>query len=150
VTARILGAVTGAAAVVAVMLVAQSGGHGDTRRAVHPLPKAVSPAGLVATSGVRVVRVATTGGGGLVDLRYQVVDPDAAAAVHDAKSPPAVVNEATGAVVDRLFMGHSHHGPAKAGVTYYLVLDNVGDAIRRGDRVAVVLGPARVEHVLVR
>ena len=61
--------------------------------AAHPLPELVSAAGLLERSGVRVVRVAATGGGGLLDLRYQVVDPGKAAAIHDAETPPALVDE---------------------------------------------------------
>jgi hypothetical protein len=110
----------------------------------------VSPAGLLERSGVRVVRVAASGGGGLLDLRFQVVDPDRAAAVHDADTPPALVDERTGGVIAGLFMGHSHHGRPKAGVTYYLVFENPGNFVKRGDRVSVVLGPARLQHVRVQ
>jgi hypothetical protein len=114
-----------------------------------PLPAAVSASGLAERSGVRVVRVAATGGGGLLDLRYQVVNPDVAAAVHDPGTPPALVDERSGLVIGQLLMGHMQHGRPKAGVTYYLVFINPGDAVRRGDRVSVVLGHARVEHVRV-
>lgn len=146
---RVLGVLTGAALVLGLLALAGAGRSTPEPR-LHPLPAAVSAAGLAERSGVRVVRVATTGGGGLVDLRYQVVDPGAAAAVHDADTPPAVVNERTGAVIDRLFMGHMPHSRPKAGVSYYLVFANTGDAIHAGDRVAVVLGKARLEHVRVR
>jgi hypothetical protein len=96
------------------------------------------------------VRVAATGGGGLLDLRYQVVDADAAAAVHDARTPPALGVERTGLVLGRLLMDHVHHGRPKAGVTYVLLFLDPGDAIRQGDRVSVVLGGARLAHVVVR
>jgi hypothetical protein len=100
-------------------------------------------------SGVRVVRVAATGGGGLLDLRYEVVNPDVAAVVHDPKTPPALVDERSGLVIGQLLMGHMHKGQSKAGLTYYLVFLNPGDAVRRGDRVSVVLGGARLQHVRV-
>jgi hypothetical protein len=109
----------------------------------------VSAAGLVQRSGVRLVRVAVTGGGGLLDVRYQVVDPDKAATVHEAATPPAVVDEASGLVVSQLLMGHSHTGPMKAAATYYLVFENPGGWIHRGSSVAVLLGDAQVDHVLV-
>ena len=47
-------------------------------------------------------------------------------------------------------MGHSHKGPAKAGVTYYLVFYNPKDVVRRGSRATVQLGGARLQHVRVR
>lgn len=147
---RVLGAVTGAAGVLVAAIAIAGGGSSAPQRHARPLPAVVSPAGLIERSGVRVVRVAATGGGGLLDLRFQVVDPDRAAAVHDADTPPALVDERTGGAIAGLLMGHSHHGRFKAGVTYYLVFENPGSLVRRGDRVSVVLGPGRLEHVLVR
>jgi hypothetical protein len=91
-----------------------------------------------------------TGGGGLVDLRYQVVDPDRANALHEPSTPPAVVDERSGLVVHELLMSHSHTGPFKAGVTYYLVFNNPGNWVRHGSKVTVLLGNAQVEHVVVR
>ena len=111
---------------------------------------AVSASGLAERSGVRLIRVAVTGGGGLLDLRYQVIDPSKAAAVHEAKTPPAIIDERTGLVLDRLLMGHAHHGQLKAAVSYYLIFENTGNWVRRGSEVTVLLGGAQVEHVVVK
>jgi hypothetical protein len=111
---------------------------------------AVTADGLAERSGVKITQVAVTGGGGLVDLRYQVVDPDKAAALHDRRTPPALVDERTGLVVNQLFMDHSHHGAQQAGVKYYLVFNNPGNWVHRGSRVTVLLGDAEVQHVVVR
>jgi hypothetical protein len=110
----------------------------------------VSAAGLVDRSGVKIVYVAVTGGGGLLDVRFQVVDPDKAASLHDAAKPPALVDESTGVVVNSLLMGHSHTGVFKTGVTYYLVFENPGNLVQRGGRVSVLLGDAQVQHVPVQ
>jgi hypothetical protein len=111
----------------------------------------VSEAGLVSRSGVRIVHVAVTGDGGLLDLRFQVIDADkAAAVVHDPAAPPAIVDEASGVVAKDLFMGHSHSGPLKEAVTYYLIFENPGNLVQRGDLVSVLLGNAQVQHVMVR
>src|SRR5215475_494938 len=109
----------------------------------------VSADDLVQRSGVKITQVAVTGDGGLVDLRFEVVDPDRASAVHDPATPPAVVDESSGLVVHELFMNHSHSGPFKAGVTYYLVFNNPGNWIHHGSTVSVMLGNAQVEHVRV-
>jgi hypothetical protein len=149
---RTLGGLTGVVLVVAAVALVGTL-RGRERRVAsggHPLPAAVSAAELAARSGVRVVRVSTTGGGGLLDVRYQVVNPDAAASVHDRDAPPAIVDERRGRVIDTLYMGHSHSGRFKAGVTYYLVFANPGNLVRHGDPVAIVLGRARLEHVRVR
>lgn len=110
----------------------------------------VSAAALADRSGVKITYVAVTGGGGLVDLRFQVIDPDKANSLHDPARPPAVVDEVSGLVVHDLLMSHSHTGVFKAGVTYYFVFNNPGNWVRRGARVVVLLGDAQVEHVVVR
>jgi hypothetical protein len=110
----------------------------------------VSEAGLAERSGVRITQVALTGGGGLVDLRYQVVDPDKAQALHDRRTPPALVEERSGLLVNSLLMDHAHQGPQSVGVSYYLVFNNPGNWVRRGSMVTVLLGDAEVQHVVVR
>ena len=67
----------------------------DSRAAPPPewQRPSVSASGLAEHSGVRLIRVAVTGGGGLLDLRYQVVDPSKAVAVHEANTPPAIIDE---------------------------------------------------------
>jgi len=111
---------------------------------------AVSAAGLAERSGVRLIRVAVTGAGGLLDLRYQVVDPSKAVAVHEAQTPPAIIDERTGLVLNRLLMGHAHQGQLKPAVSYYLIFENTGNWVRRGSEVTVLLGDAQVEHVVVK
>ena len=127
----------------------QPGAVGLSLAAQMTRPK-VSEAGLIDRSGVKIVYVAMTGGGGLIDLRFQVVDPDKAAALHDSATPPAMVDETTGVVVNSLLMGHSHTGAYTTGVTYYLVFENPGNLVQRGTRVSVLLGDAQVQHVLVQ
>jgi hypothetical protein len=153
---RLLGVVTGAVAVVLVttfvLWLTRSGGH-TSRQVNVPASWArpvVSAAGLADRSGVKITHVAVTGGGGLVDLRFQVIDPDKANALHDAATPPAVVDERTGLVVHDLLMSHSHTGAFKPGITYYYVFNNPGNIVHRGARVVVMLGNAQVEHVRVR
>jgi hypothetical protein len=154
---RFVGLLTGALLVAGVVgLVAWfAGSPGDDAPAAEKVAsiqtgrQVVSQAGLVDLTGVRIARVTLTAGGGLVDLRYQVVDPDKAAAVHDPSTPPGVIDEETGVVVNNLFMGHMHKGELKAAVTYYLVFENPGDILHRGSTVSVLLGNAQVEHVVV-
>jgi hypothetical protein len=122
--------------------------------AANPVPAAwarpaVAADDLGQTSGITITRVAVTGGGGLVDLRFRVVDPERAHALHDPATPPAVVDEDTGLVVHDLLMNHAHTGDFRAGVTYYLVFTNPGNWVRRGAQVTVLLGDAQVEHVRV-
>jgi hypothetical protein len=111
---------------------------------------AVSASGLAERSGVRLIRVAVTGAGGLLDLRYQVIDPNKALSVHEAKTPPAIIDERSGLVLNRLLMGHAHQGQLKPAVSYYLIFENTGNWVHRGSKVTVLLGNAQVEHVVVK
>jgi len=155
---RLLGALTGvvlAVVVAGAVLWLPHRSNGDAKAAGGAVPVAwerpvVGASGLAERSGVKITQVAVTGGGGLVDLRYQVFDPNKANALHDKRTPPALVEEQTGLVVNRTLMDHAHHGPYKVGVTYYLVFNNPGNLVRRGSMVTVLLGNAEVQHVVVR
>ena len=100
--------------------------------------------------GVRLTQVAVTGGGGLVDVRFQVVGPALAAALHDPRTPPALVESGSGLFLDKLLMGHEHSGAFRQAETYFLLLLDSGDLVRRGDHVSVLLGGVQVDDVPVR
>ena len=151
--ARLAGALAGVVLVVTALAV-WNWARGSGPAAPSPVPAAwarpvVAAADLGQASGVLITRVAVTGDGGLVDLRFRVVDPDRANALHDAGTPSALVDERTGLVVHDLLMNHAHTGAYRAGVTYYLVFTNPGNWVHRGGRVTVLLGDAQVEHVAV-
>jgi len=110
----------------------------------------VSEADLAQRTGVRLKQVSVTGGGGLLDVRFQVVDPDKAVAVHDAETPPAIIDEATGLVINQMLMDHRRSGTLKPAVTYYMVFENTANWVHRGSKVSVLLGDALVEHVVVK
>lgn len=140
------GAVLVAAAVAGFELVQSRGSSSSAGSA--DVPALVSKSAFQARSGVRLTQVAVTGNGGLLDLRFQVLDPSRAASVHTA--PPTLVDERTGVVVDQLFMGHQHRGLMKAGQSYYLIFSNPGNLVQHGSRVTVQLGASRVAHVPVQ
>src|SRR5215475_3684881 len=87
---RLLGVLVGVLAVVLITGLVLRITHvigGGKRDATH-VPVSwqrpiVSTAGLVQRSGVKITQVAVTGDGGLVDLRFEVVDSTLANAVHD-------------------------------------------------------------------
>jgi hypothetical protein len=155
---RVLGVLTGIALVAGVLTAWLLYNGRSDQSAAAPAPVAqiawgrtpVDADGLAEHSGVRITRVAVTGGGGLLDLRFQVLDPNRANSLHDAATPPAVIDEDTGLVVRDLLMSHAHTGKYTAGETYYLVFENPGNWIRRGAKVTVLLGLAQVAHVVVR
>lgn len=117
--------------------------------AVAPVePGRLAQTDLEDKSGVRVVRVAVAGGGGMIDVRYQVVDPEKALSVHSGT--PAIVDERSGRTIDRQWMGHGGPSRFTLGRTYYLLFVNSDGLLQPGAGVTVKLGGGRVEHVLVR
>jgi hypothetical protein len=122
----------------------------DPRLAALWQRPAVSDSGLVGTSGVRIVQVALTGGGGLIDLRFQVIDPNKADAINAEATPPGLIDESTGLIVSSPLMGHQGVHSYKTGLTYYIVFENPGNLVQRDAKVSVLLGNAQVEHVVVR
>ncbi len=108
-------------------------------------------------TGLRIVRVALTAGGGMIDLRYQVLDPEKARAFCTIrngsivlKEPPMIILEGTGEILKTSWMGHSHAKALRAGVTYYVLLLNTGGKVQRGHFVTVLIGGVPVEHLPVR
>jgi len=152
---RLLGALAGVGLVIGGFAVytllqragSDSAGVAPQQQASARVPRLVSSARLAEQDGIRIVHVAVTGAGGLLDLRYQVIDADKAAVVH--ATPPELVDETTGAVVDQLLMGHQHKGLLHAGQTYYLIFENPGNLVQRGRQVTVALGGLRVQHIPV-
>jgi hypothetical protein len=146
--ALVVGAVVlSAPAAVALWLTTRDGGEASR-------VTALSPAAFEDQTGVRIVRIATAGGGGIVDLRFQVLDPDKALAVHDKQRPLTLVDEENGAVLRAAFHGRHSGGTTQvglnAGATYYLLFANPGGALQRGDLASVEVDGGRLEHVRVR
>jgi len=111
---------------------------------------AASKAAFEEVTGVRVLWVAVTAGGGMIDLRYQLLDTDKARVVHDRKRPPRLIHEGSGQVVSRPWMAHAHKRNLRVPVAYYQLLVNPGGVIKRGTLVTVAVGDARLEHVVVQ
>lgn len=100
-------------------------------------------------TGLHIVRVAVIAGGGMIDLRYQVIDPDKAAIVHDTVNPPRVMDQSTGKVFQIPLMDHAHRKALRPGGTYFTILMNSAGAIKPGSRVTVMVGEERLENVIV-
>lgn len=95
--------------------------------------------------GIRVRFIAVTAAGGLVELRYEVVDPEKAAPLLERSGRPVLVAEDSGAVLTM------HVRPAQdrflAGRTYSFLFANTRSVIRPGSLVTVAIGDLRLEHV---
>ncbi|MCB0210371.1 MAG: hypothetical protein KDJ52_13625 [Anaerolineae bacterium] len=111
--------------------------------------QAVAQAAFEAETGIRVVRVAMTAGGGMIDLQYQVVDPDKALIVHDDDNPPALIEEATGWLFATPFHDHAFR-ELHTAVTYHELITNGDGLLSRDSTVTLTVGEARLEHVRVQ
>lgn len=126
--------------------------------ALRPEPKADVRAGttlvtaeeMAARYGIEVNLVGVTAAGGLVEFRYQVVDPDKAdRMIADPELLPILIVEDTG---ETLVISTPHHHTAEMalGGTYFFLLANAHNALREGSLVTLVVGDARIEHVQVQ
>lgn len=114
------------------------------------LPGAPASAEVVeAQWGIRITHIAVIAGGGLIDFRFQVIDPDKAAALFSLETRPILYAEKSGKMVDSLYHPpHSHN--IVAGQSQYFLYNDRGGAIRPGTLVSVVLGGLRLEHVVAK
>ncbi len=104
--------------------------------------------GMAAHYGIHISLIAVTAAGGLVEFRYQVVDPDRASVlVHDPDLSPALVVEETGETLVMSAPGHHHGTDLKLGGTYFFLLANAHSALHPRSHVTVVIGKVRQEHI---
>lgn len=100
-------------------------------------------------TGVHITLVALTAGGGIIDIRYQVVDPEKSVIVHDDELPPTILHVKTGTPL--LFTRHEHSDfDMHTGVVYSHQIINSGSLVKRGNRVAIRIGSSVLEDVPVQ
>ena len=111
----------------------------------------VTTDGLAAEYGIDVDLIAVTAAGGLVEFRYQVVDPDKATRIlHETELSPILVAEDSGQTLIMSSPPHKHGAELRLGGTYFFLLANSGNALHRGTQVTLVMGDVRVEHLTVQ
>ena len=111
----------------------------------------VSDEGLAARFGIDITLIGVTAAGGLIDFRYQVVDPDKAnALLHDLTLYPKLIVEDTGETLILRSLPHNHGVDLQLGGTYFFLLANARNAIHAGSKLTVVMGDARLEHLVVQ
>lgn len=104
--------------------------------------------------GICIEGVRRSAAGYMLDLRYQVVDPEKARALVDRKVHPYLLDQASGA---RLFVPSSAKiGPLRqttgkpvAGQTLFALFANPGRYVEAGRNVTLVVGDRRVENLAV-
>ena len=111
----------------------------------------VTADGLAARYGIKVSMIAVVAAGGLIEFRYQVVDPDKADPLrHDVGLLPAMVVEDSGVTLALSSTPGHHSSETTLGGTYFILFPNARNAIRRGSLVTVVIGEVRLEHIVAQ
>jgi hypothetical protein len=105
--------------------------------------------------GIRFTNVVLLADSGLVEMRYQVLDPAKSARIHSGslKDLPTIKVEESGKVVgSQSLMFHFHHGDTNAqGRTYSILYGNAGGAIHNHSRVSTQLPDGlSLQHILVQ
>lgn len=150
--AKVAMAIAAAAAVAAVLPhLARAGDDPGAVPVAAPAGPGVPGAAMAAVYGIRVDRVAVTGGGGLVDLRFTVVDPEKARTLLEAHArPPRLLVEGSDVQLEAPRHGAMRATRLQKDATSFLLFPNTRSAVRPGKRVAVVFGDVRVEPVVVQ
>jgi hypothetical protein len=94
--------------------------------------------------GVRFDMVGVTASGGLLDVRFSVLDAEKAKHLfHDTTTSPELYVEQSGAVLRR--RGMSHGLTFLSGGRYFVLFSNAGGVVQSGTRVSVVIDDVRLE-----
>jgi hypothetical protein len=98
--------------------------------------------------GIRITKVVVTADGGLVDLRYQVIDPDKAVFLFDNLDVVPQVIAENGEVIKLESLPHRHD--VYAGLAYFILYRNSQNSVKPGSQVTVVVGDdLRLENMAV-
>ncbi len=117
----------------------------------HPLPETViSAQTLEEQYGIRMTLVAVTAAGGLVDIRYIVIDPEKAALLateEDGIMPMVYVEQD-----DMMLMPDAHMRTQKliAGRMYFSLIPNAQNVVKRGSSVIVVFNDIALEPMITQ
>ena len=100
--------------------------------------------------GVRFIGVDITSAGGMIQVRYQVLDSAKTEAIHSQEATPHVIaGDGTDFNLPGM-PGHAHIGPVKkAGTSDYVLLANAGGTLKPGAIVTIRIGDLELHDVLV-
>jgi hypothetical protein len=107
-------------------------------------------AAIEAKYGIRFLGVDVTSGGGMIQLRYQVLDSDKTAAIHEADVAPFVIDSSGKKYADPGMVGHSHVAKTQSpGTSDYILLANARGGVKPGSIVTIKVGDLELRNVPV-
>jgi hypothetical protein len=115
----------------------------------HKRPNVPQDSEVEGKSGIRIVRVSLAGDGGLLDVRYIVLNPSLATEwTGDTNRPPVIDNLRTHESFDRVAAMREGHD-LRPGQTYYLIYLNKGGDVKRGDKIDITIAGTVLKGVPV-
>jgi len=101
--------------------------------------------------GISVTALRLTGGDHFVDFRYRVLDPDKAAVILNREEKAILVHEASGreypVSVNKLGPMRGTTVKPEANRQYVILFSNVNKMLKKGDKVSVLVGDAKIENL---
>ncbi len=150
----------------AALLAALVIGCGSSSSASEPVPE--DQASTEEAWGIHIIGVRLTAAGGLIDVRYLVVDEDRALAAlgpsaknHNDKtlehvaSAPLLIDEESGYALTEAHLHQagrvvSQRLDPKVGIERYILFGNVSGLVGKGSEVALRIGDVTLEPLLVQ
>lgn len=106
--------------------------------------------GIESIFGIHLTQISITAGGGLVDLRYLVIDSDKILKFEtDPRNSPVLIDRETGKQV-RLVSLMEHKHSYETGKVYWEIFYNTKGVIRSGHPIDIRLGDYVVKNVMVQ
>lgn len=129
----------------------------EKRRLELNRPDPAVPPSFIEQWGVQVIGVNYTADGFWLDFRFRVIDPDKARMLFDNRFKPYLESEQSGvklAIPSPSKIGAmrttNRAGNIKAGKIYTMIFANPNFHVKPGQKVTVVAGDFKVEHLTVR
>jgi hypothetical protein len=127
-----------------------SGYNPEQSTADRPQP----PSDLEEQWGIRVVSLRRTAAGHMLDFRFRVIDSEKAGALLGRQSNAYLIDQTSGkklAVPRMPKVGALRTSAIKpeAGRIYFILFNNTGDLVQSGNKVTIVSGDFKAEHLVV-
>lgn len=149
---RTVAAVALAAVFFGVLLVRSWGSGSESTTPSRSIELRAMPtsAAIEAKYGVRFIGVEVTSAGGMIQIRYQVLDSAKTQAIHTEEATPTVVDGAGNEYNLPGMPGHAHIGAVKtAGTTDFVLLANAKGGVKSGVTVTIRIGGLELHGVPV-
>ena len=103
--------------------------------------------------GVKVLSIKLSAEGHMLDFRYRVRDPEKAALLFDRGIKPYLVDDSTGAIFvvpepPKVGALRSTRKP-QTDRNYFVMFANPGRYVKKGNRITVMIGDFKAEHLVV-